>query len=76
MIEVTTRTAITWQGYIFATLRVKIFVNGNATPTSTLLSLVVLPALYLPSRRGIIGACRYPLGCVRRFQLRARLGSP
>src|SRR5262245_9450679 len=30
----------------------------------------------LPSRRGIIGACRYPLGCVRRFQLRARLGSP
>jgi hypothetical protein len=26
----------------------------------------------LPSRRGTIGACRYPLGCVRRFQLRAR----
>jgi transposase len=29
-----------------------------------------------PSRRGIIGTCRYPLGCIRRFQLRARLGSP
>src|SRR5262245_16182458 len=30
----------------------------------------------LPSRRGTIGACRYLLGCIRRFQLRARLGSP
>jgi hypothetical protein len=26
----------------------------------------------LPSRRGTTGACRYLLGCIRRFQLRAR----